>query len=241
MRGVRCVQVPTTLLAMVDSAVGGKTGVNLPQGKNLVGAFHQPARVIADLATLDTLPDRELRAGLAEVIKYGAICDASLFSWLETNATDLLARKRGALMHAVTESCRHKARIVTRDERESGERALLNFGHTFAHALEQVSGYSRFLHGEAVAIGMLQAARLSSQLGMSPLADAQRLAALLRACGLPTECPREFDGERLIEAMRLDKKADSSGLRFVLWRGIGHAEVVSGIPIAAVRALLAEG
>ncbi len=239
MRGIRFVQVPTTLLAMVDSSVGGKTGVNIVQGKNLVGAFHQPALVVADLAALDTLPDRELRAGLAEVVKYGAICDADFFAWLEQNATALCRRDAGALAHAVAQSCVHKARIVARDERESGERALLNFGHTFGHALEQVTGYGTLLHGEAVAIGMLQAARLSTRQGIAGDEAARRLEALLSAMELPTAPPPGLDPDALLDAMALDKKATASSLRFVLWHGAGSASVVGDVPRSAVRELLA--
>ena len=239
MRGIRFVQVPTTLLAMVDSSVGGKTGVNIAHGKNLVGAFHQPSLVLADLAALDTLPDRQLRAGLAEVIKYGAIVDADFFGWLEHNATALCAREPDALAHAVAQSCTHKARIVARDERESGERALLNFGHTFAHALEQVTGYTTLLHGEAVAIGMLQAARLSAAQGLAEHEPAQRLEALLMAMALPTAPPLGLDPQALLDAMALDKKARGSSLRFVLWDRIGAARIVDDVPRAAVLAILA--
>lgn len=239
MRGIRFVQVPTTLLAMVDSSVGGKTGVNIAQGKNLVGAFHQPAMVLADLATLETLPDRQLRAGFAEVVKYGAIGDAEFFAWLEKNAAALCARDSGALAYAVAQSCMHKAGVVSRDERESGERALLNFGHTFGHALEQVTGYSSLLHGEAVAIGMLQAARLSAAQGLADEGPAQRLEGLLAAMGLPTAPPPGLDPQALLDAMALDKKATGSNLRFVLWRGIGAARIVDDVSRSAVRAVLA--
>jgi len=238
MRGVRFVQVPTTLLAMVDSAVGGKTGVNLPQGKNLVGAFHQPSLVIADLASLDTLPDRELRAGCAEIVKYGAIGDAEFFAWLETNASALLARDGAALAHAVARSVTHKARVVASDEREAGARALLNFGHTFGHALEQLTGYGTLLHGEAVAIGMLQAARLSTALGLAQSADAERLKHLLTSFGLPVAPPPGLDAGALLEAMALDKKAVGGALRFVLWRGIGQAMVVDDAPQETVLQIL---
>jgi len=239
MRGIRFVQVPTTLLAMVDSSVGGKTGVNIAQGKNLVGAFHQPSLVLADLAALDTLPDRQLRAGLAEVIKYGAIADADFFGWLEHNATGLCAREPDALAHAVAQSCAHKARIVAHDERESGERALLNFGHTFAHALEQVTGYTTLLHGEAVAIGMLQAARLSAAQGLAEYEPAQRLEALLMAMALPTAPPPGLDPQALLDAMALDKKARGSSLRFILWDRVGAARIVDDVPRSAVLAILA--
>ncbi len=244
MRGIGFVQVPTTLLAMVDSSVGGKTGINLPQGKNLVGAFQQPLAVVADTSTLATLPDRELRAGLAEVVKYGAIGDAGFFAWLEDHVEALLARDPVALTHAIATSVRHKAAIVARDERESGERALLNFGHTFGHALESATGYGTWLHGEAVAIGMVQAARLSTLLGMAPAADAERLARLLTRFGLPVATSTNDDmtaPAALLALMRLDKKATAAGLRFVLWHGIGQAVLVDGVADADVlQALAAE-
>ena len=234
MRGIAFVQMPTTLLAMVDSAVGGKTAVDLPQGKNLVGAFHQPRAVIADTDTLRTLPDRELRAGFAEVVKYGALGDAAFFGWLENRAEDLLAREPEALADAIAQCCEQKAAIVARDETEQGERALLNFGHSFGHALETAAGYGTLLHGEAVAIGMCLAAQLSARLGRAPAADAVRLADLLRRFGLPTNVPAGIDAQRLLELMRLDKKNVSGRLRLILWRGIGHAEIVGDIDENAV-------
>ncbi|MBX3725452.1 MAG: 3-dehydroquinate synthase [Xanthomonadales bacterium] len=241
MRGVRLLQVPTTLLAMVDSSVGGKTAVNLPEGKNLVGAFHQPQAVIADTGTLASLPDRELAAGLAEVVKYAAIADPGLMDWLEEHAQALLAREPAAMIEAIAASVRHKAAIVARDEREQGDRALLNFGHTFGHAIEAEDGYRHWLHGEAVAAGMVQAARLSSALGLAPTADAERLAALLARFGLPVRGDPAMPVDALLDHMRLDKKAQADGLRFVLWRGVGRAEVVAGVPGDAVRAVLAAG
>lgn len=234
MRGVRFVQLPTTLLAMVDSSVGGKTAVDLPAGKNLVGAFHQPSAVLADTNTLATLPERELCAGLAEVVKYGALGDAAFLAWLEANAEALRRRDPEALASAIETCCRHKAAIVARDETEQGERALLNLGHTFGHALEVESGYGTLLHGEAVAIGMVCAARLSAAMGRAPATDADRLAALLTRLGLPTTVPRSLDPQRLLGAMRLDKKAVSGRLRLILWRGIGHADIVEGIDDQAV-------
>jgi len=237
MRGIAFVQVPTTLLAMVDSSVGGKTAVDLPQGKNLVGAFHQPRAVIIDTQTLATLPDRELRAGLAEVVKYGALGDATFFAWLESNADALLRRDPQALAHAIETSCRSKAGIVARDETERGERALLNFGHTFGHALETAGAYGT-LHGEAIAIGMVLAARLSAQLGRAPAEDTQRLQALLAHFGLPTALPPGSDAPRLLDLMRLDKKNISGRLRLILWRGIGRAEIVPDVDETAVLALL---
>ena len=238
MRGIACVQMPTTLLAMVDSSVGGKTAVDLPQGKNLVGAFHQPRAVIADTATLATLPDRELRAGCAEVVKYAALGDAAFFGWLEDHVDGLLTRDPRALADAIAHCCEQKAAIVTRDETEQGERALLNFGHTFGHALETAAGYGTLLHGEAVAIGMCLAARLSAQLGRASVADAERLPRLLRRFGLPTALPPGIDAQQLLDLMRLDKKNVSGRLRLILWRGIGHAEIISGVDAAAVRAVL---
>jgi 3-dehydroquinate synthase len=240
MRGVGFVQVPTTLLAMVDSSVGGKTGVNLAAGKNLVGAFHQPRAVIADLDTLDTLPDRELRAGLAEVVKYAAIGDAAFADWIDTHAEALLARERDALAHAVATSVRHKAAIVARDEREDGERALLNLGHTFGHALESAGAYARHLHGEAVAIGMIVAAHLSARLGLAPATDAYRLAAMLHRLGLPTTVPSDFEPADLLERMRLDKKATSGRLRLILGHGLGKAAIVDGVADDDILAVLAD-
>jgi 3-dehydroquinate synthase len=237
MRGIAFVQMPTTLLAMVDSSVGGKTGVNLPNGKNLIGAFHQPRAVIADTDTLKTLPDREYRAGLAEVVKYGAIGDAAFFAWLETHVDALNAREDGALIEAIAQSCRHKAGVVQRDEREQGERALLNFGHTFAHALETETGYGTLLHGEAVAIGMLLAARLSADLKRAPAADAERLAHLLSALHLPI-APPPCATARLIELMRLDKKNLSGRVRLILWRALGHAQIAEDVDEGAIAQAL---
>ena len=238
MRGIDFVQVPTTLLAMVDSSVGGKTGVNLAAGKNLVGAFHQPRAVIIDTATLATLPPREYAAGLAEVVKYGAIGDADFFAWLEANADALNARDADALAIAIAASCRHKAGVVARDERELGERALLNLGHTFGHAIEAVCGYGTVLHGEAVAIGMVLAAELSVRLGRAREADTERLAALLTRFGLPVATPPDADADALLARMRLDKKNVSGRLRLILWRGIGQAEIVPDVDTAAIRAVL---
>ena len=235
MRGIDFLQMPTTLLAMVDSSVGGKTGVDHAAGKNLIGAFHQPRAVIADLDTLATLPDRELRAGLAEVAKTAAIGDAELFAWLESNAARLLGRDAEALTHAIAACCHFKAGVVERDEREAGERALLNFGHTFGHAIETQAGYGTLLHGEAVAIGMLLAARLSARLGMAVDTDTQRLHALLQAFGLPTALPPQLSPDALLARMRLDKKSRAGALRLILWRGIGRAEIVEGVAEAAVR------
>ncbi|MFT3763465.1 MAG: 3-dehydroquinate synthase [Pseudoxanthomonas sp.] len=243
MRGVDCVQLPTTLLAMVDSSVGGKTAVDIPQGKNLVGAFHPPRAVIADTALLRTLPARELRAGLAEVVKYGAIVDAPFLDWLEAHADALLALDDAALTEAVARSCAHKAAIVERDPFERGERALLNFGHTFGHAIEAEQGYggvgnANLNHGEAVAVGMVLAAKLSEALGLSPAADTQRLHALLQRFGLPVEIPAGLDPQALVARMRLDKKAQASGLRFIVWDGTGRARVLADVPEDVVLGVL---
>ena len=239
MRGVDFVQMPTTLLAMVDSSVGGKTGVDLAAGKNLVGAFHQPRAVVADTATLATLPKREYAAGLAEVVKYGAIGDAGFFAWLESNARALAAQDEASLAEAIGFSCRYKAGVVARDEREQGERALLNFGHTFGHAIEAASGYGAVLHGEAVAIGMVLAARASEQLGRAASADTDRLDALLRRLGLPVSVPAGSDADALLARMRLDKKNRGGRLRLVLWRGVGKAEIVADVDETSIRGVLA--
>ena len=238
MRGVRFVQLPTTLLAMVDSSVGGKTAVDLPAGKNLVGAFHQPSAVIADTDTLASLPMRELRAGLAEVVKYGAIGDAEFFAWLEINADALLARDPATIAEAILRSCAHKAGVVARDETEQGERALLNFGHTFGHAIEAEQGFGGLNHGEAVAVGMVLAARLSAHLGRATDSDSERLAALLSRLGLPIALPAGLAADTLLARMRLDKKAVSGQLRLILWRGIGRAEVVGDVSNNSVLTVL---
>lgn len=238
MRGIDFIQLPTTLLAMVDSSVGGKTAVNVPQGKNLIGAFWQPRLVLADTATLATLPEREYRAGLAEVVKYAAIVDAPFFSWLEAHAADLLARDPAVVTEAVLRSCTHKAVIVARDEREQGERAWLNFGHTYGHALETLGNYQALLHGEAVAIGMLMAAHLSATLGLASHADTERLRSLLTALGLPIGRPPSASPEHIVELMRLDKKTLSDRLRLILWRGIGRAEIVDGVDAEAILGAL---
>lgn len=225
MRGIRVIQVPTTLLAQVDAAVGGKTGVNLPAGKNLVGAFHAPEAVVVDVDTLATLNDRDYRAGLAEVVKYGAIRDEALFAWLEQEADALAARLPDALMEAVQRSVTNKAEVVAADEREAGERALLNFGHTFGHALETATRYQRYRHGEAVAIGMSLAARLSEILSLAPAGTAERLDALLARLGLETCLEPGQDREQLLDLMRLDKKNQAEQIRLVLLEGIGRASV----------------
>ncbi len=222
MRGVNFVQVPTTLLAQVDSSVGGKTGVNHEKGKNLIGAFHQPQVVLIDTGTLDTLPDRELKAGLAEVIKHGVICDTEFFAWLEANMTALLRRDPEALAYAIRRCCEIKAEVVAEDEREAGRRALLNFGHTFGHAIEHCQGYGEWLHGEAVAAGMVMAARLSGL----PEKDIERLAGLIASAGLPVE-PPPIAAEDWISAMGLDKKVQGKKLRFVLLGAIGDSHVTA--------------
>ena len=232
-RGVAYVQVPTTLLALVDSSVGGKTAVNHPGGKNLIGAFHQPRCVVADLDTLDTLPDRELRAGLAEVVKYGVIFDAGFFDWIETHLPALLARDTDALRHAVARSCAIKAKVVRADERESGARMILNYGHTFGHALEAVTGYGTLLHGEAVAIGMVLAADLAADLGTLPPEAADRIRGVISRAGLPTTPPSTAPGE-VLEAMGMDKKVADGRIRLVLPERIGKVQVTDQVPTSAI-------
>ncbi len=237
-RGIGFIQVPTTLLAQVDSSVGGKTAINHPRGKNMVGAFHQPRAVIADVATLDTLPERELRAGLAEVIKHGAALDAGFLAWLEGNVEALLKREPAALVHAVRRSCELKAAIVAQDERESGARALLNFGHTFGHAIETASGYGAWLHGEAVAAGMVMAAELSARAGLLAASDSLRLRQLIARVGLPV-APPSIEQARWLELMALDKKSEQGRMRFVLLEGMGKAVLKSGVDEPLVRQVLA--
>ena len=240
LRGVDFIQAPTTLLAQVDSAVGGKTAVDAPQGKNLIGSFHQPRLVLCDLDALATLPHRELAAGYAEVVKYGLLGDAGFFAWCEANAAALLAGDVAAQAHAVAESCRAKARIVGADEREAGQRALLNLGHTFAHAFETALGYGdALLHGEAVGFGMCLAFDLSVALGLCPPEDAARVRRHIAAVGLPTTLPQgSWSIDRLIALMAQDKKA-RGGLTFILLRGIGQAFVANDVPADPVRRLLA--
>jgi 3-dehydroquinate synthase len=236
MRGVNHVQIPTTLLAQVDSSVGGKTAINHPLGKNMIGAFHQPMRVLCDLDLLSTLPDREYRSGLAEVIKYGPIADWAFFEWLEANADALLARDTAALAHAVHRSCAIKADVVSRDEREGDMRAILNFGHTFGHAIETGLGYGAWLHGEAVACGMVMAARLSADLCLVDAALAARIQRLVTRCGLPERGP-SLGLDRYLELMRLDKKARSGEIQFVLLEQPGRA-IVRAAPDRVVREVL---
>lgn len=237
-RGVAFAQVPTTLLAQVDSSVGGKTGVNHPGGKNLVGAFHQPAAVIADTLTLATLPPRELRAGLAEVIKYGLICDAGFFAWLEAHIDALLAGDAAALTHVIHRSCAIKAEIVGRDEREQGDRALLNLGHTFGHAVESATGYTEWLHGEAVGAGLVMAARMSQESGHLSPEELERVIRLVAAAGLPTQVASVAPAAAL-EHMRMDKKVQAGRIRLVLLRGIGQAFVTAHYAESALQRTLA--
>ena len=244
-RGVRFVQLPTTLLAQVDSSVGGKTGINTPQGKNLVGAFHQPSLVLADIAVLDSLPSRDFLSGYGEVVKYGLLGDAGFFDWLELNGPALRAGDRTARLHAVTRSVDMKAGIVSRDETEEGERALLNLGHTFCHALEKATGYSdRLLHGEGVAIGCALAFELSSRLGLCSQEEPSRVRAHLKAMGMRVDLadiPGDLPGaEALVALMGQDKKVVDGRLRFILARGIGQAFVAGDVPMDVVQGLLAE-
>jgi 3-dehydroquinate synthase len=238
-RGIAHLQVPTTLLAQVDSSVGGKTAINHPLGKNMIGAFHQPLAVVADTATLATLPAREFAAGLAEVVKYGAIFDLDFLGWLEQNAARLRERDPAALAHAIRRSCEIKAAIVAADERESGARALLNFGHTFGHAIESASGYGVVLHGEAVATGMALAARFSARAGRMAQADAQRLVALLERMGLPVRPPR-FAPSVWLEYMGRDKKNEGGRVTLILLDALGRAAIVKDTPARDLEAFLAE-
>jgi 3-dehydroquinate synthase len=236
-RGMPLLQVPTTLLAQVDSSVGGKTAVNHPLGKNMIGAFHQPSAVIIDTTTLSTLPEREYVAGIAEVIKYGAACDSTFFEWLETNIDYVLARDTDAIAHAVHESCRIKAQVVARDEREAGERAVLNFGHTFGHAIEAATGYGTWLHGEAIAAGMVLATELSRRVTKLKANDADRIVRLLVRARLPIR-PPVLEFERWSELMARDKKVDRGLARFVLLSALGAAVVRADVATTDLRALL---
>ena len=237
MRGVPFIQVPTTLLAQVDSSVGGKTAINHPLGKNMIGAFYQPHLVLCDLDTLSTLPPRELSAGLAEVIKYGPIYDMAFLDWIEQHVEALMARELAALTHAVRRSCEIKAEVVGQDERETGLRAILNFGHTFGHAIEAGLGYGEWLHGEAVGCGMVMASHLSMRLGGVDVAFVQRLTRLIERAGLPTRAPA-LGADRYIELMRVDKKSEGGEIRFVVLDKPGHA-VMRGAPDALVREVIA--
>ncbi len=228
-RGIAFIQIPTTLLSMVDSSVGGKTGVNHPAGKNLIGAFHQPRQVLADLQLLDTLPSREYAAGMAEVVKYAALGDLAFLDWLEAQTPALQARDHAVLAEMVERCCATKARIVAADEREQGQRALLNLGHTFGHAIETASGYGTVLHGEAVAIGMVMAADLSYRLGWTSLTDVERLRDLLQALDLPTRCP-PIPPEQFLALMQRDKKVLNNRLRLVLLKPLGQAIITADVP-----------
>ncbi len=237
LRGVPFIQIPTTLLAQVDSSVGGKTGINHPQGKNMIGAFYQPQIVLVDIATLHTLPDAELRAGIAEVIKYGLIRDLPFFEWLEQNMDKLLARDADALQYAIARSCQNKAEVVAADERESGERALLNLGHTFGHAIETGMGYGTWLHGEAVATGTIMAADLSRRLGWISAEEKSRTRRLIERAGLPVIAP-DLGEEKYLQLMGLDKKVLGGKMRFVLLKGIGHALMSADVPPELLRQTL---
>jgi 3-dehydroquinate synthase len=237
-RGVPFIQIPTTLLAQVDSSVGGKTGINHPLGKNMIGAFHQPNCVLIDTTTLKTLPDRELSAGLAEVIKYGLIRDVDFLEWLEKNIKALLQRDTAALVEAIERSCRNKAEVVAADERESGLRALLNLGHTFGHAVETGVGYGEWLHGEAIAAGMCMAADLSARLGWIEEADVARIVAIIRRAGLPVRAPANLSPDRLLELMAVDKKVQDGKIRLVLLKSLGEAVVTADYDAAMLRETL---
>lgn len=238
MRGIDFVQFPTTLLSQVDSSVGGKTGVDYPGGKNIVGAFHQPRLVVCDLGALKTLPEREYRCGMAEVIKYGVIHDARFFAWLEDNVKEVAARKTGALETVIRKSCACKAAVVAADEREADIRAILNFGHTFAHGIETALDYKRLKHGEAVAIGMVMAGRLSYSLGLIPYKTAERVARLIAAYGLPTRIPKYLSADAVILGMEHDKKIISGSWRFVVYDRIGNAFVKGGLTRAEIAAAM---
>ncbi|HQS59598.1 MAG TPA: 3-dehydroquinate synthase [Gallionellaceae bacterium] len=237
LRGVPFIQIPTTLLSQVDSSVGGKTGINHPLGKNMIGAFYQPQLVLADITTLNTLPDQELRAGLAEVIKYGLIRDLPFLEWLEANMEKLLARDAGALQYAIVRSCENKAEVVGNDERESGERALLNLGHTFGHAIENGMGYGVWLHGEAVAAGTIMAADLSQRLGWISEQDVIRIRQLFERAGLPVVAPN-LGADQYLQLMGLDKKVIDGQIRFILLKALGQAVISSAVPVDLLRQTL---
>ncbi|MDP3621646.1 MAG: 3-dehydroquinate synthase [Polynucleobacter sp.] len=240
MRGIRFIQVPTTLLAQVDSSVGGKTGINHPLGKNMIGAFHQPVAVIADLHTLRTLPARELSAGLAEVIKHGAIADAEFLNWIEANTKALLACDTDAMAYAVLRSCEIKSAVVSADERESGIRATLNFGHTFGHAIESGLGYGEWLHGEAVGCGMVMGADLSCRLGYITRSEADRLKHIVQSMRLPTQAP-QLGAPRYMELMQVDKKTEAGQIRYILLEKIGKAQMKQVPDAAVIETLTATG
>jgi 3-dehydroquinate synthase len=240
MRGIRFIQVPTTLLAQVDSSVGGKTGINHPLGKNMIGAFHQPVAVIADLNTLRTLPPRELSAGLAEVIKHGAIADADFLDWIEANTGALLACDTDAMAHAVLRSCEIKSAVVSADEREGGIRATLNFGHTFGHAIESGLGYGEWLHGEAVGCGMVMAADLSARLGQISKIDAERLKRIIASMHLPI-APPKLGSQRFMELMQVDKKTEAGQIRYITLGSIGAARIQQVPDTTVIETLVATG
>ena len=240
MRGIRFIQVPTTLLAQVDSSVGGKTGINHPLGKNMIGAFHQPVAVIADLNTLRTLPARELSAGLAEVIKHGAIADADFLNWIEANTGALLACDTDAMAHAVLRSCEIKSAVVSADEREGGIRATLNFGHTFGHAIESGLGYGEWLHGEAVGCGMVMAADLSARLGQISKMDAERLKRIIASMHLPI-APPKLGSQRFMELMQVDKKTEAGQIRYITLGSIGAARIQQVPDTTVIETLVATG
>lgn len=240
MRGIRFIQVPTTLLAQVDSSVGGKTGINHPLGKNMIGAFHQPTAVIADLDTLKTLPARELSAGLAEVIKHGAIADEQFLAWIEANTPKLLACNTDAMAHAVLRSCEIKSAVVSADEKEGGIRATLNFGHTFGHAIEAGMGYGEWLHGEAVGCGMVMGADLSHRLGYISETQAKHLKQIIKSMNLPTEPPK-FSSARYMELMQVDKKTEGGQIRYVVLEKIGKARIQSVPDTQVIATLTATG
>ncbi len=238
-RGVDFIQLPTTVLSQVDSSVGGKTGVNHALGKNMIGAFHQPNCVLIDIETLHTLPDEELSAGLAEVIKYGLICDNPFFEWLEENVEKLMARDQDALIYAIETSCANKAKVVAQDEREGGIRAILNLGHTFGHAIETEQGYGNWLHGEAVAVGTVMAVDLSKRLGWISDQEAQRVTSILTKAKLPIDCPQGMSPDRFKELMAVDKKVLDGKLRLVLLKAMGQAVTTSDFDMKHLNATLA--
>jgi len=239
-RGVAFIQLPTTLLAQVDSAVGGKTAVNHPRGKNMIGAFHQPTCVVSDTETLRTLDQRQLSAGIAEVIKYGLIRDAGFFAWLEENIERLLRFEGDALEFVILESCRHKAQVVANDEREAGERALLNLGHTFGHAIEAATGYGNWLHGEAVAVGMMMAATMSQKMGWLDPEEPGRIRELLGRANLPVKVPDGMSALDFLKHMAVDKKVSHGRIRLVLLKEIGDAILISDYPDGMLDEVLAE-
>lgn len=239
-RGVAFIQIPTTLLSQVDASIGGKTAVNHPAGKNLIGAFHQPSAVIIDIHTLNSLPAREFQAGIAEIIKAALIQDTHFFHWLEKNIELLLARDEKILCHAIARACEIKRDIVAQDEKEQNQRALLNLGHTFAHAIEQNLGYGRWLHGEAVGVGLILAANLSVATDRLSTSDAERIYKLIQKSNLPTELPNELKYDKLLSAMQGDKKVLANKLRFVLLSAIGRAEITQDITAAQIKTLFVQ-